>query len=187
MPGFTDEQLIEIYINGDTSALGIIYNRYSRKVYNKCWSFVRDYDEAYDLAQDILLKAIEKIDSFKGDARFSTWLYSIAYNHCVENFRRKSRFLTTEISGHFDLASDEPGYEEIIEMEKKRNDLICMLDEISGTDKELLLMKYQMGYSLKELQDIFNLGSSAVKMRLLRARQKVESLFACRYDMAAAG
>ena len=65
-----------------------IYDRYSEKVYRKCFSFTRDTAKAEDLAHDIFLRVITKIGTFKGGARFSTWLYSITYNYCMDNIRK---------------------------------------------------------------------------------------------------
>ena len=65
-----------------------IYDRYSKKVYRKCFSFTRDTAKAEDLAHDIFLRVITKIGTFKGGARFSTWLYCITYNYCMDNIRK---------------------------------------------------------------------------------------------------
>ena len=89
----SDEQLIRDYIGGDNNAVGILYNRYYKKVYHKCLSFTKDQEDAFDFTQDVLLKAFGKINTFKGDAKFSTWLFSITHNHCVTQMTSKKRLL----------------------------------------------------------------------------------------------
>ncbi|MBU0763976.1 MAG: RNA polymerase sigma factor, partial [Bacteroidetes bacterium] len=100
----SDEHLVAMYRNGDTGILGILYERYSAKVYNKCWTFVKNYDEAYDLAHDIMLRVFEKIDTFRGDATFSTWLYSVTFNHCTEHYRKAKRYSTVDVDGCWNLS-----------------------------------------------------------------------------------
>ena len=62
-----DEKLISQYKQGDVNSLGILYSRYYNKVFNKCLSFAKNYDDAFDLTQEVLLKAFKKIDTFKGE------------------------------------------------------------------------------------------------------------------------
>lgn len=85
-----DIQLIEQVVkNNDSKLFGILYDRYSNIVYNKCLSFVKSKDEAQDLTHDIFIKLFFQLKKFKGDAKFSTWLYSFTYNFCVNYVQRK--------------------------------------------------------------------------------------------------
>ncbi|NJK87510.1 MAG: RNA polymerase sigma factor [Bacteroidales bacterium] len=88
----SDEQLVSLYLKGNKSFLENLYRRYFNKVYRKCYGFTKNHNEAFDLAQDILLKSFGKLDSFKGTSKFSTWLYAITTNYCIE-FLRKTKTL----------------------------------------------------------------------------------------------
>jgi RNA polymerase sigma-70 factor (ECF subfamily) len=68
---FTDEQLVKQIQEGNNTAMGIIYSRYYQQVCNKCFSYAKDTDNACDMAQDIMVKVMDKIKDFKGDAKFS--------------------------------------------------------------------------------------------------------------------
>lgn len=169
----SDESLIEaITQTGKTDLFGILYDRYSNKVYRKCISFVKDEDLAQDMVQEILIKVFTQLPKFKGKSRFSTWLYSISYNYCVEYYRKQNKYGTVDID-------EEPEVHDVIDDEDELlrirvDQLKIALEHIAPEDKVILLMKYQDDISIKELMDVFDISESAVKMRLARARQRVQ-------------
>lgn len=174
----TDEELVaKIVATNNTLLFSTLYDRYSKKVYNKCYSFAKSEDEAEDLTQDVFLKLFTKLHSFKGRSKFSTWLYSFTYNFCANYVNRdKGRKLDDEsdsMEGHdYHLTEVEDiEDEELFEMKVKK--LKVALENIDPEDKSLLLLKYQDDVSVKELQTLLNIGESAVKMRLKRARIRV--------------
>src|SRR3989304_1442474 len=102
----SDEELIINYKNGDKNSMAELYKRYYKKVYAKCYSFTNNDDEAFDLTQDILLKAFDKIDMFKGDSRFPTWLYSISQNHCIEYKRKANNIMIDNLFNATNLIAE---------------------------------------------------------------------------------
>ena len=100
----TDEDIIrEIVENGRTTLFGMIYLRYSQKVYRKCLSFSHDPEIARDMAQDVMVKVFHQLQKFSGRSKFSTWLYAITYNFCVEYYRKSSRYYHQDLDDNFDL------------------------------------------------------------------------------------
>lgn len=174
----SDEELVaQINASSNTLLFSTLYDRYSKKVYNKCYSFSTNEDEAQDLAQDVFLKLFTKLNTFKGEAKFSTWLYSFTYNFCV-NYKnrdkgRKMNDLSDSIDDHdyYLNAMEDIDEEELFEMQASK--LEKALDRINPEDKAILLLKYQDEISVKEIQKALNIGESAIKMRLKRARIKV--------------
>ncbi|MEO9804741.1 MAG: RNA polymerase sigma factor [Reichenbachiella sp.] len=182
----TDEQLALQLQQGDKNAMGELYSRYFMLVFNKCLSFSKNSEDAGDQAQEIMLRVMEKISSFKGDSRFSTWLYSVTFNYCTDQARKKKRSYFESIDNKYDLIDES--YEELqacVEASKKAEQLTCVLSDISEEDKQLLVMKYQQGKSVEDIRSMYNLSKSAVKMRLLRAREKAVSMYAS-YSLAVA-
>lgn len=169
----SDESLIEAIVQtGKTDLFGILYDKYSNKVYRKCLSFVKDEDIAQDMVQEILIKVFTQLSKFKGKSRFSTWLYSITYNFCVEYYRKQTKYGTVDIDEGpevYDVSDDE---DELLHLRVEQ--LKIALEHIAPDDKVILLMKYQDDISIKELMDVFDVSESAVKMRLARARQRVQ-------------
>ncbi|MDX1905862.1 MAG: sigma-70 family RNA polymerase sigma factor [Bacteroidia bacterium] len=172
----TDEQIIESLLQGgDTSLFAVLYDRYATKVYRKCLSFAHDPEVAEDMAQDVLLKAFTQLARFKGTSKFSTWLYAVTYNYCVEYYRKASRTKQIDLEEAPDIAADDDREEQ--ELLKTRTDLLRRaLAQLSPEDKALLLMKYQDDVPVRDLMDSLEISESAVKMRLARARARVKDL-----------
>jgi len=175
----TDEQLVKEYLKGDNNSLGPLYNRYYSKVYHKCLSFSRNPDDAFDLAQDVLMKAFSNIESFKGSSKFSTWLFSITSNHCISMAARSKNECSLNSGSDCNIIADVINEEEF-EARKNREDMELKMDEyltqLPENDRKMLEHKYRLRYSISDLQGEFKLSASAVKMRLLRARNKMKQI-----------
>ena len=171
----SDEDLVRIYISSqDNRYFEELYERYSEKVYRKCYSFVSDGPKAEDLAHDIFLKVITKLGTFKENSRFSTWLYSITYNYCMDSIRRSKRLKEESMYEGFDFVEEEVDYEfQRMQSEGLRKSL----EEIAPEEKAMLLMKYQDNFSVKEIAETFNISESATKMRLMRTKEKMKKLY----------
>lgn len=169
----TDKALVrKIVKTKNTELFGVLYDRYSKAVYNKCYSFSKSHSEAEDLTQDVFLMLYVKLGSFKGRSKFSTWLYSFTYNFCVNYVNRNKQRKISEASESLsedDLSlNEEVGDLSIYEM--RTGTLKKALGLIRAEEKRILLLKYQDGVSIKELTEILDLSESAVKMRLMRAK-----------------
>jgi RNA polymerase sigma-70 factor (ECF subfamily) len=177
--GFSDDQLISQFLKGDMDCFGVIYSRYYPKVYAKCYSFSRNEDDAFDMTQEILLKALSNLRSFGGNSKFSTWLYSIATNYCITQAAKKSRKYHEDVKAAYELLDermDEDDYRERLKWEALESNLDEYLDLLPEEERQLLELKYRKNFSVKDLQKEFDLSASAVKMRLHRARMKVNQL-----------
>lgn len=176
----SDEELVgKIVAKNDTMLFGVLYDRYAKMVYNKCYGFARSQDEAEDLTQDVFLLLFIKLASFKGRSKFSTWLYSFTYNFCVNYVNRNKQRKMSDQSVPMDTAeyklADEVPDASIFEM--KAHKLEKALAMIPVEDKSILLLKYQDGASIKELCDLYDIGESAVKMRLKRGKAKLMEIY----------
>lgn len=171
----SDEELIEKIIRtNDSHLFSELYDRYVSVVYNKCLGFSKSKEEAQDLTHDIFLKLFIKLRSFKGRSKFSTWLYSFTYNHCVNYVQRDSekKKPKVQIDDYLEkFNSEELSDENMFSLKTEK--LAKVLELIDPNDKALLLLKYQDDLSIKEIRVVLNIGESAVKMRLKRAKEKV--------------
>lgn len=169
----TDNALVRKIVKTKNAELfGILYDRYSKAVYNKCYGFSKSRSEAEDLTQDVFLMLFIKLGSFKGRSKFSTWLYSFTYNFCVNyvnrNKQRKISEASETLSEKNIAAKDDIKDNSIYEM--RTVTLIKALNLIRAEEKKILLLKYQDEVSIKELTKLMSLSESAVKMRLMRAK-----------------
>ncbi len=174
----SDEELVkEIALTKDSTLFAELYDRFAPIVYNKCLGFAKSKVEAEDLTHDIFIKLFIKLDSFKGNSKFSTWLYSFTYNFCVNYIQRNSYKNKEQVK---EVVVSENSAEEVTDydiFQIKTDKLKRVLSVIDPNDKMLLLLKYQDELSIKEIQVILDIKESAVKMRLKRAREKVMEIY----------
>jgi RNA polymerase sigma factor (sigma-70 family) len=176
----TDEALVEqIVEKRDPMLFGVLYDRYVKLVYNKCYGFARSQKEAEDLTQDVFLMLFVKLGSFQGRSKFSTWLYSFTYNFCVNYVNRDKGRKMSDKSNSLDAHEMDLPMEVTDEhlLDLQVNKLKQALELMPPEDKSLLLLKYQDGVSIKELETVMNLGPSAIKMRLKRAKARVLEIY----------
>ena len=170
-----DEELVALYVDSQRNAyFEEIYERYANKVYRKCYSFVYNQEKAEDFTHDIFLKLIVKIGTFKESAKFSTWLYSITYNYCMDQIRVTKKQHEVPLDENYDV-EDDPDEGDFASMQG--NGVRKSLEHIPSDEKALLLMKYQDDFSIKEIADTLNISESAVKMRLLRSKEKLRKVY----------
>ncbi|MCF7567940.1 RNA polymerase sigma factor [Sabulilitoribacter arenilitoris] len=176
----SDEDLVKAIVKTNNTLLfEILYDRYATLVYNKCFGFVNDADEAKDLTQDIFLKLFVRLASFKGKSKFSTWLYAFTYNHCVNYVTRNAAKKFEKQSVDYKDIENLSYYEEddtsFLDMKVDR--LKVALELISPEEKMILLLKYQDFLSIKDIESILGIGESAVKMRIKRAKDKLKTVY----------
>jgi RNA polymerase sigma-70 factor (ECF subfamily) len=179
---YTDAQLIQKLISEkDSKWFAILYDRYAPGVYNKCINLTHDKVASQDLTHDIFIKAFTSINSFKGKSSFFTWLYAITYNTCIDYLRKVNLYIDIPISDdNTPIVKDEIDDKELMRIELDR--LKILLKEIPTDDKMILLMKYQDEMTIHDIEEVFQIGESAAKMRISRAKKKIIDLYNSRYS-----
>ncbi|GAB3495326.1 RNA polymerase sigma factor [Spirosoma knui] len=168
----TDEELIRKHLPlNPTDCFEELYSRYVTKVYHRCLSLTRDSEQAQDFTHDIFLKVFAKLESFQGRSSFSTWLYSISHNYCMDQLRWSKRSATEAMEandGH-DLAdaNENSAIEEALGLLKE------VVDQLAPDEKILLRLKYEEELSVGQIAMQYGISESAVKMRLKRTRDKI--------------
>jgi len=172
-----DEEIIaKIRDDNASKYFEVLYRRYHSKVLDKCYSLVKNRAAAVELAEDIFSKVFEKLPSFKQKSLFSSWLYSVTYNHCIDYLREKKKL-------HYPKWNQENELPEIIDETEEGIDkinfenLMDILELIHPEEKALLLMKYKDDLSMKQVAAALRISEDAAKMRLKRARTRVIFLY----------
>lgn len=174
----TDEEVIDKYLATQSSVyFSILYDRYITKVYSKAISLLKDEAKAQDAAQEIFIKIFTNLAKFNKKSKFSTWIYSITYNFCIDVIRKSKKqsklFSDEEAEGQEII--EEIDDRVLLEMELER--LKTVLDLLSIDDKAVLIMKYKEGLSIKEISEIFDKTESAIKMKIKRAKHKCQQKY----------
>lgn len=177
----SDNEIIRrVLEEGDSRLFSILVERYRKKISFKCNSILRDRDLAWEFSGDILSKVFENLKDFKGKSSFSTWVYTISYNYCIDYLRRKRKM-------HYPNWNMEHELPEIIDVEEEDltelsyDQLVKILEMIHPEEKALLIMKYQDDIPLKQMANALRISESALKMRLQRAKARVLFLYKKHY------
>ena len=164
---------------GDQNAFGEIVELYKNNVFQLCYRMLGNRHEAEDVAQEAFIRAYVNINRFKPELKFSTWLYRIATNLCIDRMRKKKPdySLDAEVAGtdgltmYSQIASDEPLPEaelESLELQETIQKEILKLPEKYRT---VIVLKYIEELSLNEISDILDLPLGTVKTRIHRGRE----------------
>ncbi len=179
MKQYSDEELVRFYLDTQrNSYFEALYSRYCDKVYRKCYSFTKSQVKAEDLTHDIFLRLITKLPTFKEEAKFSTWLYSVTYNYCMDQIRSKKNvevYAEDAYEKATDYSDEEADTAELAEMSARG--LQKALEQLSPEDRTLLLMKYQDGISIRDIANVQGVSEGTIKMRLLRSREKLRKRY----------
>lgn len=155
-----------------------LYRRYGGKVFAKCISMLSDEALAHDAVQDIFIKVFLNLSRFNEKSSFSTWLYSITYNFCIDVIRKKKKIpvlLAEDVSRLGDEAEVEIPDSVLLEMKHDR--LERVLAEMPEGDRIILLMKYMDEMSIRDIAEFFDKTESAIKMQIMRAKQKAQQIY----------
>ncbi|MDT0606917.1 RNA polymerase sigma factor [Croceitalea rosinachiae] len=166
---------IDAILNGDSQAFSKLVDGHKNLVYTVALRMLKNTEEAEEVAQDTFIKVFKSLKYFKGDSKFSTWIYRIAYNTCLDRLKKnKKEFLNKsvdEITG-FEIEDTSNALEDIIASEKSLLIRKC-IEQLASKDAALITFFYFEEKSLKELSDILDLAENTVKVRLFRARARL--------------
>ncbi|MCB9302952.1 MAG: RNA polymerase sigma factor [Lewinellaceae bacterium] len=173
-----DSEVIHSYLETQASrCFGLLYDRYSAKIFSKCISLLKDEVMAQDATQEIFTKIFLNLSRFGEKSKFSTWVYSITYNYCIDFLRRKKKqkdIFSDEMEKAPDVPDEEISDKVLLEMNLVQ--LKVVLDNIPPGDQAILLMKYQDDMSIRDIAETLDKTESAVKMKIKRAKAKAQQV-----------
>lgn len=175
----SDEGLaLKLKESGEERYFAALARRHEKKILKKCKSYIKQEEASEDLMQEILIKVFLRIKDFRSEAKFSTWLFTIIHSTCIDYLRKHKK---NEHSIITEKLCDEVG--EIVDTEDEVTEAISgkildeLLNQMTPEEKMLLLLKYKEKHQIKDIQQTLNLSESAVKMRLKRAKEKINKLY----------
>ena len=177
-----DEDIIQLILKGDSELYSKLIDRYSCKVYSTAYSYTHSQEEARDLVQEIFIKAYNSLKSFKAEAKFSTWLYRIAVNSCIDWTRKSKlktdiRALSLEAANIFDyIYPDSEGPEEIYLKQEHKDEIWTAVSCLPEIYKTALILYYFEELKVQEICDILDCPRKTIETRLYRAKGILKSL-----------
>lgn len=171
-----DQLFIDRVLQGETDAYSMLVDRYKDMVFTLAVRIVRTAEDAEEVAQDSFMKAYKQLHTFKGGSKFSTWLYSIVYRTAVSKTRKKN-LETVDVDDHvtdnYTTDADAPQAKELDQTEQSKlvKQAINRLPEL---DALIITLYYMEESSVKEIEEITGLSESNIKVKLHRARKRLQ-------------
>ena len=174
-----DCELISLVRKGNTSAFSELVRYYQKGIFKLAFNFFNDRDEAMEIVQETFLRSYEKLDKFDGINKnsFKSWIYRIAYNLCIDFYRKLKRNKTVN-SDMFDTISktdsENDVSKDVFERQHIKNNLKKYILFLSKRQKQVFVLKHYSGFKFTEISDVMNIAVGTVKSLHFRATKTLE-------------
>ena len=173
--------VIRKILDGDVNAFEELMAAYEKNVYNLALRMVRNPEDAADMSQEAFIKAYNSLSNFRGDSKFSVWLYRIVSNVCLDFLRRQSRRGAVSLSMEdsegeevqLDIPDESQSPERLLEQRLTRDAVRRGLQAVPPDSRQILLLREIQGLSYEEIAQALDIEVGTVKSRLFRARKKL--------------
>ena len=175
-----DGLLVQRAQRGERAAIEALLKAYEKNVYNIAYRFMGNEADAYDMAQDALIKIYKGIASFKGQASFSSWVYRLTVNACMDGLRkRKNTPVSLENAVESGVPFEDPGAaspESYTLSIERKEDIQKAINLLPDVQKAAIILRDVYGFSYEEVSDYLDISVGTVKSRINRGRQKLREL-----------
>lgn len=173
--------VIQAVLDGDINAYELLVKEYEKNVYNLALRMVGNSEDAADMSQEAFIKAYNSLTSFRGDSKFSVWLYRIVSNVCLDYLRSRGRRQTVSLSAEnddgedveIDIADETQSPERLLDRRLTRDAVRRGLAALPPEHRQILLLREIQGLSYDEIADALGIKAGTVKSRIFRARKKL--------------
>ncbi|HZS74984.1 MAG TPA: sigma-70 family RNA polymerase sigma factor [Ktedonobacteraceae bacterium] len=172
-----DLQLVAASKQGDQDAFALLVQRYQRRIFNLVYRMVQQYEEATEITQEAFLAAWQGLPTFRGEARFATWLYRIAYNCALRQLevRKRDKALQTALQAEHAL-EDEQSEAEMQLAARDRQELVQeQLSHLPAKYRIVLILRHLQDMTYEEMAEILTMPVGTIKTHLFRARNLLKA------------
>lgn len=180
MTEVSEKKIIEKVLGGDANAFEELVLRYEKTVYNLALRMVGDRDDAFDMTQEAFIKAYGSLSSFRGDSKFSVWIYRIATNVCLDFLRSKSRKQQVSLTvsdddedAQLDIPDPKADPEQQLIKKISMQSVEEGLKTLPDKQRQILVMRELGGMSYAEIGKALSIEEGTVKSRIFRARKRL--------------
>jgi len=187
-----EQLLLERSKAGDIAAFETLIEAYQKKIFNLAYRIVGNYDDAGDLAQEALIRIFRSIANFKEQSSFSTWVYRITTNVCLDDIRKKKnrRVLSLDEEIHVEdgemkrqIMSDDPLPDEVAEKEELRHLVNSAIKGLPEEQRLVITLRDIQGLTYDEISEVLDCPSGTVKSRINRARQALKNVLLSKREL----
>lgn len=165
-----DAQLVKASQQGDQDAFAVLVQGHQRRVFTLSWRILQDDEDAAEITQEVFLAAWQGLPAFRGEARFSTWLYRITYHCCLRQLERRKRERSLRAVIQEEQILEEKQTEEILERRDQQAIVREQLEQLPTRYRVVLILRHFRELTYQEMADILSMPVGTVKTHLFRAR-----------------
>ncbi|MBP6963562.1 MAG: sigma-70 family RNA polymerase sigma factor [Armatimonadetes bacterium] len=174
-----ESAIIQRCKQGDLSAFDELVRLYEKQVYSFAYRLTGNYDDANDISSEAFVKVFNSINTFRGDANFSTWLFRVVTNLYLDERKRSKAHLNVPLDEYIDLEEStvtrqiedsSPGPEQLLEQMERAEALNALIQQLPDYQRAMVLLYHTQGRSYEDIAEIMGLPIGTVKSRLNRAR-----------------
>lgn len=180
MTEVSEKKIIEKVLGGDANAFEELVLKYEKTVYNLALRMVGDRDDAFDMTQEAFIKAYGSLSSFRGDSKFSVWIYRITTNVCLDFLRSKSRKQQVSLTvsdddedAQLDIPDPKADPEQQLIKKISMQSVEEGLKTLPDKQRQILVMRELCGMSYAEIGKALSIEEGTVKSRIFRARKRL--------------
>lgn len=170
-----DQHYIDKVLQGDANSFAVLVDRYKDMVFSLVIKMTKNKEEAEEVSQDTFIKAFQNLQKFKGESKFSTWLYRIAYRTCLDAIKKDKKHRNTyevnEVTMQHIKSTDTVLQQ--LERTERAEVMKACLNQLPMEEKSILWMFYFDELSLKEIIEVTNMSEANLKVKLHRARKRL--------------
>ena len=172
----TDRELLLRSQNGDQESFRRLVEMYTPRVYGLVRNLVRSQTEAEDVTQEVFFKVYRKLDTFREDSAFYTWLYRVAVNAATDWLKKKrqDRAIQLDDFGAMSLADDADGPDQNVRTKDLRKEVRIAMGELSEKFRTILVLRELEGLQYEEISAVLQISKGTVESRIFRARAKLK-------------
>ncbi|MNF72813.1 ECF RNA polymerase sigma factor SigW [compost metagenome] len=179
-----DQFHITKILKGDTKSFAVLVDRYKDLVFTLAIRMLKNREEAEEVSQDVFVKVFKSLSKFKGDSKFSTWIYRITYNSCLDTlkkYKQEYHIIPVDVYTEHQVMLIDNAFDALVEKEQRQAIEDCLY-RLPSEDSFLLTLYYFEGQSLDEISKILGLTANNVKVKLFRSRKKLTSILKQRVE-----
>lgn len=182
-----EEKLISRAAKGDASAFNELLGMHENRMYAVCLRMCGNHEDAQDCLQEAMLRVYRAISGFKGQSTFSTWLYRVTMNTCLDELRRKKNKQSTSLDGLLDAGWSPSDERDTPERHAVRSEMHAevqrVISELPEDMRAAIVLRDIQGFSYEEISQMLNINVGTIKSRISRGREKLREKFLAKSEL----
>jgi len=180
-----EKELVKRAQDGDVAAFEALIADYQKRIFSIAYRMIPNPDDAADLTQEVIVKIFKNLDKFQGSSKFSTWVYRIATNTCLDELKKTRRYTTYSLDKEIEteegslmgeLPDNSPTPEQAAERKAVQTAVRIAIGRLGEEHKKVIVLRDLQGLSYEEIAEIIGCSVGTVKSRISRARENLKKI-----------